>query len=109
MRTVACVHGLTVNSQGNPLEFSVSIVVLELETVQAALFLWMVVAPCLNLKPHPDLCTLKKKKKKKTNEQHGEPNATFQHTSSKISRYMESTPFGRYLNTHTDNSCQSYS
>ena len=65
MRTVACVHGPSVNSQGNPLEFSVSIVMLELETIQAALFLRMVVAPCLNLKPHPDLCMLKKKMKKK--------------------------------------------
>ena len=31
-----------------------SIVKLEAETVQAALSSWIVVAPCLTVKPHPD-------------------------------------------------------
>ena len=33
---------------------STSIVKLGVETVQAALSLWMVVAPCLTVKSHPD-------------------------------------------------------
>ena len=33
---------------------STSIVKLEVEIVQAALSSWMVVAPCLTMKPHPD-------------------------------------------------------
>ena len=50
--------GLTVTSRGNPrktwVTTSTSIVKLEVETVQAALASWMVVAPCLTAKPHPD-------------------------------------------------------
>ena len=35
---------------------SASIVKLDFETVQAALSSWMVVTPCLTVKPHPDWC-----------------------------------------------------